>query len=73
MPQELAPHQQRVVDEERELGEKIDKLKNFIDYNRLYQELHAEEKVRLCTQWRFMRSYQDVLRERIAAWTPPAL
>lgn len=60
-------HQQRVVDEKRELDVKLEKLVAFFD-TETYQELDSEERYRLRRQANAMYSYSKILGERIAAF-----
>lgn len=67
MSQQLAPHQQRVVEEKRELDEKLQKLKAFISsasFTTIVQD--ADERGRLVCQEEIMKDYSAVLAERIA-------
>jgi hypothetical protein len=66
--QTLAPHQQRVVDERRELDEKIDKLKAFIMENPIFKTLPTDEQARLNRQCDVMIEYSRILRDRIEAF-----
>lgn len=63
----MQDHQQRVVDEEAALSEKISKLEAFMLIP-LYGQLPTDERMRLRRQLRHMWDYVYVLRERIAAW-----
>lgn len=67
MPQEiqLELHQQRVVDEKRELDEKISKLEPFIKSNK-FDSLSMEERSLLRAQLLAMQSYTEILLKRIA-------
>lgn len=65
MPQ---PHQQRVVDEKKELDEKLDRLKAFIETNPIFKTLHEDERVRLNRQFDAMAEYSSILSQRIAAF-----
>ena len=67
MTQELAPHQQRVVDEKYELDEKREKLGTFKG-TALFASLPWQEQERLNTQAHIMTMYSAVLGERIAAF-----
>lgn len=62
-----APHQQRVVDEKKELDEKREKLGAFKNSN-LFASLSWQEQERLNTQAHIMTMYSAVLGERIAAF-----
>ena len=63
----FAPHEQRVIDEHRDLTEKLNKLRTFFD-TPIFRGLAAAEQVRLGAQAGFMYGYQDMLRERINAF-----
>jgi len=65
---ELQPHQQRVVDEKRELDEKLAKLDAF-GRTPLFASLAAEEQGRLNRQHSIMEQYSAVLGERIEAFS----
>ena len=65
MPEkELAPHQQRVIDEYAELIVKVDALGKFIG-GETYNKLYGDEQVRLEKQHRIMSEYSAILWERI--------
>ena len=64
---QLAPHQQRVVDEHAQLRDKLEKLDGFIA-GPIYGDLPDPEKARLVRQSLIMELYEQVLSERIAAW-----
>lgn len=61
------PHQQRVVDERRELDERRDKLSAFYS-TPIFHGLPESEQSRLLSQGVAMRSYSEILGERIAAF-----
>jgi hypothetical protein len=63
----MAPHQQRVVDEKRELDEKLSKLSSF-GTTPLFASLPADEQGRLNRQHSVMEEYSRILGERIAAF-----
>lgn len=65
----LAPFQQRVVDEHRELSERLAKLTAFFD-TEIYAGLDGAEQTRLNAQAMFMAGYQAMLALRIAAFKP---
>ncbi len=67
MDQQLAPHQQRVVDEKQELDEKREKLGAFKNTD-LFASLPWQEQERLNTQAHVMTMYSAVLGARIAAF-----
>ena len=63
----MHPHQQRVVDEHRDLTEKLNKLRAFFS-TPIFSALSEAEKSRLRQQARFMDGYAAVLDERIVAF-----
>ncbi|TDS82619.1 hypothetical protein [Comamonas sp. JUb58] len=66
---EYAPHQQRVVDEKRELDEKLQKLTAFINSEKFAEIVKDEdERGRLVCQEDVMKDYSAILDERIAAF-----
>ncbi len=66
----MQPHQQRVVDEKKELDDKLDKLKAFIETNPVFKSLHVAERRRLDRQFDVMAEYSRILSQRIAAFPP---
>lgn len=64
----MKPHQQRVVEEKKELDEKATKLSEFIGNSPLFDEIDAEEQERLKVQNDIMWQYSEVLGQRIAAF-----
>ena len=67
MTTQLAPHQQRVVDEKRELDDRREKLMAFFS-TPIFHGLPESEQIRLERQAVAMRSYSEILGERIAAF-----
>lgn len=66
---ELAPHQQRVVQEKQELDEKLNKLSAFISSPNFTKIVNDEDEVaRLVCQEEVMKDYSEILSERIAAF-----
>lgn len=66
---QLAPHQQRVVDEKRELDEKLQKLTAFISSEKFVSIVQDEaERERLVCQEEAMADYSAILAERIEAF-----
>lgn len=61
----MQPHQQRVVDEKRELDEKIEKLAAFFN-TEIYRGLRSADQSLLSKQLHFMTGYSEVLRDRIS-------
>lgn len=70
----LLPHQQRVVDEKRDLDEKVVKLREFIDTEgkpgAIFTNLPGKEQLRLKAQLLHMTDYSTILADRIEAFTP---
>lgn len=64
----MQPHQQRVVDEKKDLDDKLDKLKAFIETNPVFKTLHEDERGRLNRQFDVMAEYSGILGQRIAAF-----
>ena len=67
MSKQLAHHQQRVVDEKRELDNRREKLMAFFS-TPIFHGLAESEQIRLERQAVAMRSYSEILGERIAAF-----
>ena len=65
----LPPHQQRVLDEKRELDEKLQKLTAFISSEKFSTIVQDEAKRgRLVCQEETMKDYSAILAERIEAF-----
>lgn len=64
------PYQQRVIEELREVKEKLRKLEDFIFADR-YLTLDKGEQQRLHWQRQIMLMYEDVLTLRIDSFPPP--
>jgi hypothetical protein len=64
----MQAHQERVVDEARELRTRLDKLTEFLIGSPVYRGLPEDEKIRLHLQQRAMRTYWEILTDRIAAF-----
>jgi len=65
----LAPHQQRVVEEKRELDDKLQKLTAFVSSEKFSTIVQDEaERGRLVCQEEVMRQYSEILGERIDAF-----
>jgi len=63
----MVPHQQRVVDEELENADKLQKLTKFTT-TPTFDSLDKAEKSRLKRQILIMRLFGDVLNDRINAF-----
>lgn len=64
----LAPFQQRVVDEKADLDAKHDSLDGFIKASATFLTLDGAEQTRLVEQRYYMGKYSEVLGRRIAAF-----
>lgn len=65
--QVMLPHEQRVVDEKAELDERREKLAIFYS-TPIFHGLPEAEQSRLLSQGVAMRTYSEILGERIAAF-----
>jgi hypothetical protein len=65
---QLAPHQQRVVDEKTELDKKANALSQFIGLNPVFDTLDSAEQSRLREQCEVMWQYSEILGARIGAF-----
>lgn len=63
----MEPYQQRVVDEHRDLRERLGKLASFMT-TPIFVALPKDEQSRLIRQHSVMDEYDRILRERIAAF-----
>jgi hypothetical protein len=63
----MKPHQERVVQENKDLEEKIAKLDEFID-GEIFKTLPKDEQDRLVAQSAAMTNYSDILYTRISAF-----
>lgn len=61
----MQPHEQRVIDEKKELDEKRTKLTEFINGSEIYKSLGDEDKRLLNQQLRYMDGYAQILELRI--------
>jgi hypothetical protein len=64
----MEPFQQRVIEEQTDLGHKIDRLRGFFN-NPVFTKLPQDEQERMKLQLQYMLDYHDVLVQRIAAFT----
>jgi histidinol-phosphate/aromatic aminotransferase/cobyric acid decarboxylase-like protein len=64
----MKQYQERVINEEKELSDKLDKLNTFIDDDDNFALIDVDERKRLIRQARAMADYIDVLNERIEAF-----
>ena len=65
----MLPYQERVIEEKRQLDDKLFRLGQFILDSGAYNSLPIEEVQRLNRQMKSMEDYSDVLGERIAAFS----
>jgi hypothetical protein len=64
----MQPYQQRVVEEKKELDEKIGKLAVFISASP-FRSISEEEQLRMKEQIEVMKRYSQILEYRIAAFS----
>lgn len=64
MNKKLAPHQERVVAEKKELDDKLNKLSDFIESEK-FDDLDENEQDRLTMQYDIMQLYSNILETRI--------
>jgi len=63
----MLPHQERVAEEVKALGEKIDALEKFLR-TAIFLSLGEQEQHLMITQLWFMIGYEKVLNDRLALW-----
>lgn len=63
----MLPHQERVVDEQKELQTKVEKLETFL-FGPIYNKLDVPEQIRLQKQFAYMTLYLSVLEDRIKSF-----
>lgn len=61
----MQPHEERVVNEMRDVAVKLTALREFICSNPIFQKLPLDEQARLKTQEFHMSMYWRVLGDRI--------
>jgi hypothetical protein len=62
----MKPHEQRVIDEESELNEKLEKLHVFIQDSPVFKSLSISDQRLLIDQCCVMSFYHDILLQRIS-------
>jgi len=67
----MLSHQERVVEEKKELDDKIEKLDAFINSEKIHT-VDPPEQDRLILQLDIMKMYSNILLRRIIAFTPVA-
>lgn len=60
------PHQQRVIEEEKELKNRLDKLQEFIVNSDVFKQLPPIEQNLMNQQYYHMKLYWALLQERIS-------
>jgi hypothetical protein len=65
MPEVLKPYQLRLIEDHRQLDDRIGELSDFITDSNIYRGLCSTEQERLSIQLDFMRGYRRILRFRI--------
>ena len=61
----MGQHVERMLNEKKELCEKIGKLSDFITKNIIFDNLPKDEKFDLLLQYKAMVMYRDILQHRI--------
>ena len=61
----LPPHVQRLVNEHKEVGQRLTKLSVFIDNSPIFKDIESQEQERLKKQRVFMDEYFHILDERL--------
>lgn len=61
-------YQARIVTEQKELGDRIFKLNEFILFSSIFRELSMDEQTRIKVQEFHMMKYWRILGDRIAAF-----
>lgn len=61
----LPPHVQRLVNEHKEVGQRLTKLSVFIDNSPIFKDIESQEQERLKKQRVFMSEYFHILDERL--------
>lgn len=65
----MAPHEERVVTEKKELDDKLGKLHQFcFTGNAIFGSLSATDRDTLEDQYTAMKQYSDILGRRISAF-----
>jgi hypothetical protein len=64
-PKPLAPHQVRLLEEHRQVDDRIGQLSDFIADSNIYRDMNTVDQQRLSIQLDFMRGYRKILRFRI--------
>lgn len=62
----MQPFQERVIQEKKELDEKLAKLETFVFRNPTFFDVPSDERLRMAKQYCIMYDYSNILAERIA-------
>ena len=61
----MEPHVERMLNEQKELSEKVEKLRLFIEENPIFGNLPQEEQHDMRMQLNAMEKYSTILQSRI--------
>ena len=61
----MSTFKERLIKEQVDLNEKVEKLKEFIEGNKVFITLPVEHQELLCEQFRYMSDYNLILLKRI--------
>ena len=61
----MSTFKERLIEEQADLNEKVEKLKAFIEGNKVFITLPVEHQELLCRQFRYMSDYNLILLKRI--------
>ena len=61
----MSTFKERLIKEQVDLNEKVEKLKEFIEGNKVFITLPVEHQELLCRQFRYMSDYNLILLKRI--------
>ena len=61
----MEQHVERMLNEQKELCEKIEKLGEFISKNPIFDKLSKDEQYDMKLQHKVMTMYRDILQHRI--------
>ena len=61
----MEQHVERMLNEQKELCEKIEKLGDFISSNHIFDKLSKDERYDMLLQHKAMAMYRDILQHRI--------
>lgn len=61
----MSTFKERLIEEQADLNEKVEKLKQFIESNKVFITLSVEHQELLCRQFRYMSDYNLILLKRL--------